>query len=399
MTDTLIFSFSFAFLVFALNSNIFQKSGITGPMVFTILGFLIGQKGFNIVNLESHLHIIEVLAELTLILVLFSDATKVNFKILSKYKKYPIRLLGIALPLCILFGFLAGIPILKGLNLWEIALVAALLSPTDAALGKFLVTNPIIPERIRAMINVESGLNDGLALPFVLFFGFMAQKSSPHLESTFLMTALSKQLLLGPLAGYLIGKWGAKLLNLAIKKELITHEFDGIYALSLAGVSFAAASFIGGNSFLAVYFTGLFFGHFIIRPNKFLMEFTESEGQILTLSTFLIFGALVPLVLYKIEISWVIYAVLSLTVIRMLPIALSVIGTEAKPIRILLVGWFGPRGLASILYIVMVRNKFQIENMKLIAQVVMLTILISIFVHGISAISIVNFYKKNPSKG
>ncbi len=394
MTNTLLFSLSITFLLYALFSNKFQKWAITGPMIFTACGLLIGEKGLTVLNLESHLNIIEILAELTLMLVLFSDANKVSFKYLAKYKKYPIRLLLIAFPLCMVFGVLVGLPILKGLGLWEVALVAAILAPTDAALGKYLVGNKNIPSRVRDTINVESGLNDGLALPFVLLFGFMAQKTSSNIESGLVLMFILKQLVLGPLAGYIIGKYGAKLINFSAEKKLISPGFDGIFALSLAGFSYAAADFIGGNSFVAVYFTGLFFGNFVKRPSKFIMEFTESEGQILTLLTFIVFGAIIPLALYKIEISWVLYAILSLTVVRMIPTALSVIGSKPKPINVLLVGWFGPRGVASILYLVMVKSKFQIENMFLIAQVVMLTIFLSIFLHGLSAIPIVKYYPK-----
>jgi NhaP-type Na+/H+ or K+/H+ antiporter len=363
-------------------------------MIFSICGLLIGERGLTVLNLESHLNIIEVLAELTLMLVLFSDASQVSFKYLDKYKKYPIRLLFIGLPLCIVFGVLAGIPILKDLSLWEIALVAAILTPTDAALGKFLITSKAIPRRIRDSINVESGLNDGIALPFVLLFGFMAQKSSANMETSVLLTFILKQLVLGPLAGYIIGKYGAKLINFSADKKLISPGLDGIYALSLAAISFSVAKFIGGNSFIAVYFTGLVFGNYVIKPNKFLMEFTESEGQILTLATFIFFGALLPMSLNDIQISWVLYALLSLTVVRMIPIAISVIGTEAKPVNVWLVGWFGPRGVASILYLVMIKSTYQIENMFLIAQVVMLTIFLSIFLHGLSAIPIVKYYPK-----
>ena len=376
----------FALFTYSLISGRLEGSIFTAPMVFVLLGFLVGPGALNIAPIDADHSLIHLIAEGTLILVLFTDAARIDLQQVRDDHNLPIRMLVAGLPLAVLFGVLFAVFLFPEFSIWEAALLAALLAPTDAALGQAVVTAKVVPVRIRQAINIESGLNDGMILPVVLIFAAMA---GTHYE----MTSAGEwiwftlyQVTLGPLAGIVLGYIGARLIDRTAELGWMGESFQGISIISLAILIYTVSEIIGGNGFIAVFVGGMVFGNAIRNACAFLFEFMETEGQLLMLITFVIFGAaLLPEGLHYVDMNIVIYAVLSLTVIRMIPIGLSLTGSGVQLPTKLFLGWFGPRGLASILFVLLILDETEVAHHNEIFATVMLTVLLSAVLHGISA--------------
>lgn len=379
--------------LFALFSGPIGRSNITPPMAFAGLGLLLSPIGLGWINLDAGNEVIHVIAEITLILVLFTDATRINLKSLWSDHDIPIRLLFVGMPLTIIAGTLMAFWLLPELLLVEAIILAIILAPTDAALGQAVVSSPKVPDRIRQSLNIESGLNDGIALPALLFVISFAASSHAGGHDTNWLSFVLLQITLGPLVGIAVGWLGAKAVNTAIEQGYLTREFCNIYLLSLAFIAYLAADQVGGNGFIAAFIAGVATGNTLKHVNEEIYEFAESEGQLLNLIIFFLFGvALLPQVWSHIDASVVIYALLSLTVIRMLPVFVSLIGKHFRWETTLFLGWFGPRGLASILFVLLVLEHANLAHESLVFDTVIVTVALSILLHGISALPGVNAY-------
>lgn len=379
--------------LFSLFSGPISRSNITPPMVFAGLGFILSPVVFGLIDLDENNEVIHVIAEITLILVLFTDATRINLKSLWADHDAPMRLLIVGMPLTIILGTLIAIMILPELLLIEAIILAIILAPTDAALGQAVVSSPKVPERIRQTLNIESGLNDGIVLPVLLFVISFAASSQGGEHDTNWISFVLLQLTLGPLIGIMVGWLGTKAINAAIERGYLTQEFCNIYILSLAFIAYLAADLVGGNGFIAAFIAGVATGNTLKHVNEGIYEFAESEGQLLNLIVFFLFGiALLPQVWGHITTSVVIYALLSLTVIRIIPIFISLLGKHLRWETTLFLGWFGPRGLASILFVLLVLEHSNLVHESLIFNTVIVTVSFSILLHGISALPGVNVY-------
>lgn len=384
--------------IYALMSRWIERSIITVPMIFTGLGLALGGIGLDLVPMDVGNEVIHAIAEIALVLVLFSDASGVKRDTLSGGNvAIPLRMLLIGLPLTVVLGTLVARWVSPD-QPWALALlVAAILTPTDAALGQSVVSSPNVPKRISQSINIESGLNDGLAFPIVLLAAIFSARATgyeggqaPDNVAVFAML----QIALGPLVGALVGFGAAKLLDFAIDRSAATTVAQGLYFLSVAFLAYFAAELIGGNGFIAAFVGGLVFGNTLRAPSTFIREFMEGEGQLLTLTTFLIFGAvLAPIGLHHASWKTVTLALLFLTVVRVLPIWLSLSGLKLSHYEKLFLGWFGPRGLASILFALLVLESFPIPGAEELTACVVLTVLISIVLHGVSAAPLASLFK------
>ena len=385
MTLNLFLIFGAVFFGFALVSKRIQGTILTPPILFTLGGLLLSRilaESAGLTYNEGGLH---VLAELTLILVLAADSSQISLSELRKMKAIPVRLLTLALPLIILMGTIIGYLIFPDIGWYQAALIAAILAPTDAALGASVLADKTIPLKVRQGLNVESGLNDGIALPAVLFFACFLNIHHQSTEENWLLF-LSLQVIIGPIAGIAVGWIGGHLIALAAKKNWMTSEFQGVAAIALAVLAFAIAEHFHGNGFIAAFVAGLTYGNLHVSYSKFLHEFTETESQFLAYLTFFLFGALIlPEALHHITGSIILYACLSLTLIRMLPVAISMIGMKLGLATTLFLGWFGPRGLASLLFGLLVLEDLHVEQADFIQAVVATTVLLSVVLHGITA--------------
>ncbi|REK05910.1 MAG: hypothetical protein DWQ36_15490 [Acidobacteria bacterium] len=379
-------------LAYGLLSRRLASSPITPPLFFAAGGLVLGAGGLGLIGMEGNEQVVHLFAELTLILVLFSDAAMIDAGELRRDFAIPLRMLAIGLPLLVGLGAVAGLWLLPELGWYGAGLLAAVLAPTDAALGQAVVTRPSVPLRMRTTLSTESGLNDGLALPLVLVF---AACSAARGEDELLpwVGFAGRQLVVAALVGVAVGLLGARLLDAAIERRLITGSFVRLSGLALAVLAYGASEALGGNGFIAAFVGGFAFGNTSSCDQEPMREFSEAEGELLTLITFCLFGALFVVPAAHLWTPAVfLYALLSLTVIRILPIALSLIGTGLRLPSLLFLGWFGPRGLASILFALLVVDREGVPGSEQVFAVVVLVVAASIVLHGASASPLADAY-------
>ncbi|MTH96167.1 sodium:proton antiporter [Roseibium sp. RKSG952] len=357
---------------------------LTAPILFLGAGYLMAMSGMMPVAEAEHL--LHIVAELALIILLFLDAAQINLKALRDRHVWPLRMLVIGLPLSIVFGTIAAAPFLGAYPLVVAMLIAAILAPTDAALGQAVVTNPVVPERVRRALTVESGLNDGLALPAILLFASLTAEMM-QTDATNWALFGAKQLVFGPLVGVIIGWIGGRVFLAAKRRQMTTVTIEGIGAIAMAGGAYLAAGEIGGNGFIAAFVAGLFFGNVVKGQCPFIYEFTESEGQMLTWGAFFLIGlALVPEALNHLDTTTLAIILISLFVVRPLAIWVSLIGTDAAPSTRLFFGWFGPRGLATALFALLVVDQIDHELGETVLMLATNAVWISAVLHGVSAV-------------
>src|SRR5215213_9981452 len=333
---------------FGLVSRRLEGTVLTAPIVFVVAGAILGPAGLGLVEVNLDDHTVLLVGEIALALVLFTDAARINLSALRQNEGLPLRLLCIGMPLTIAFGTASAALLLTDLTLWEAAIVGTVLAPTDAALGQAVVSNPRVPGRVRQALNVEAGLNDGLSVPFLALFLTLAVAEEELQPASYWIRFALEQVGLGILVGVGVGLTGSWFMSWASKREWMTDSSQRLALLALAIIAWALADTVGGNGFIAAFVGGLAAGPTVERVGEQLIRFTEAEGQLLNLSVFFIFGVLVVGLLESLSWEVAVYALLSLTLVRMLPVALSLYGTHLRGISVLFAGWFGPRGLASI---------------------------------------------------
>jgi NhaP-type Na+/H+ or K+/H+ antiporter len=340
----------------------------------------------RLIDLDVDAEGIRWLAELTLAVVLFTDSANADLKVLRRFEAIPVRLLLIGLPLTILLGFGIGAVLFRDLGLFEIAVLATMLAPTDAALGKAVVTNKSVPNSVRQSLNVESGLNDGICVPVLLLFLALAGGESSGWQALGLAAILPLQAIgIGAAVGLGLGIFGSRLLLVAYHRGWTSGSWLQFPVVALALLCFALAQWLGGSGFIASFVGGMVFGALIPRHKEVVLEAAEGTGDALAMLTWFTFGTLLTVHPYQ-HLDWrvIVYAVASLTIIRMLPVFVSVAGRGLRTDTKLFLGWFGPRGLASLVFAVMVINH-RLPNGNVLVATTTCTILLSIIAHGLSA--------------
>lgn len=388
-----LFVIALVILMFGAISRRVERLPLTPPMFFIAAGCLVSEHGFSLLDVDLTGEFVHLLAELTLVIVLFTDASRIDFSLLRREGSLPMRLLGVGMPLTILVGTAAGLILVPGIDWIDAALLAAILAPTDAALGQAVVSNPLVPLRIRTTLNVESGLNDGIALPLVLFLASFAGAIEGETDAAHWLQFALLAITLGPAVGVAVGWVGGVWLERGVAAGWVNSPFQRLSSLGLAFLAFAGAELIGGNGFIAAFVAGLVFGNVGRNVCGTLYEFGETEGQLLTLLVFLVFGAvMVPEALAHASIATLSYAIVSLTLVRMLPVAISLIGSGLTGRSVGFLGWFGPRGLASILFALVVVEEGRLLSGPVVEGVVMLTVLMSAVLHGATAYPLASRY-------
>jgi NhaP-type Na+/H+ or K+/H+ antiporter len=381
-------------LLAASISRRIQGTILTLPMLYTFFGIILGGLVLDILPLTPENVIVEVIAELTLVIVLATDASRIDVRGLLKDHNLPGRLLGIGLPLTMVFGTIVAVLVFTELSFWEATILGVILAPTDASLGQSVVSNPRVPVRIRQTLNIESGLNDGVALPFLLLAIALADSEVLfHTPFEFLLSVLV-QILLGIAAGLLIGFLGTKFIHWGQRSGWMSPNYQRISSLALILLAYGLAELIGGNGFIAAFCFGLASRIFASKEEtEDLYEYAEIEVTVLMLLTFTLFGAvMLPPAIDGLSPEIVLYAVLSLTLVRMSSVAISMVGAKVRPVTTSFLGWFGPRGIASILYVFIVLESENLPGLELIYSITMFTVLLSIFSHGMTAAPFANRY-------
>ena len=376
----------FAALVFlySLVSNKVERLSLSGPIVFVAAGVLLGPYGLNWFSPASDSFNGKALIDITLALFLFVDAASANLDVLRKNWRIPGRMLLLGLPLNICLGSFAALWLFPSLSLYEAAILGTMLAATDAALGKAVVTNPSVPQHLREGLSAESGLNDGLCVPFILLF-IALEQGSAVLGEGFGLELLLEELGIGFAVGAGIAFIAAKAILRVRELGWLGHVWQRMSVPALAVLVFAIAQSLHGSGYIAAFVGGLCFRVAMREDVHSLILSAESVGEVMAMLAWVLFGLmLVPLAMPFIGGTEVLYAVLSLTVIRVLPILLSLQGTRERIQGKLFLAWFGPRGLASLAFATLVWAE-QIPAAGTLVSVTVLTVAISLVVHGVTA--------------
>ena len=398
----------FLVLVFVVSlvAKRMAESMITGPMVFTFAGVV---AYFITPLMVKHLPAVSSISisspailkggEVTLAIVLFGDAIRISFRQAISRSELPVRLLFIGMPLTIAVGALISYSMFSHtLSFWEAAILATILAPTDASLGAVVVNSPLVPPRIRQALSVESGLNDGLSMPFfVLFLALAGYELHGHSNSWIQFTVM--QIGLGVLVGVGIGWLAGKMMNWSEKRDWMQEGAHLIALLALAILAWGVADGVGGNGFIAAFVAGSSLRSTFSNAINYAEEFEDSWGHLLVYFIFFTFGMLsAPWLKQITPIIWL-YGLLSLTVVRMVPVALSLIGSRLRPGSVLYMGWFGPRGLASVvLGLIYLEELTHIKVNHSIILAVIATVLLSVLAHGVSAAPLSSYYARYLAK-
>ncbi|MFW2332500.1 cation:proton antiporter [Ilumatobacter sp.] len=358
---------------------------ITSPMIFVAAGLLLGSDALGWLSIDLESESVALLAEFTLALLLFSDASRIDVRRLRASAQVPARLLLIGLPLTVAMGTLVTALLLTDLSWPEAALVAAILAPTDAALGEAVVTNTAVPARVRQALNVESGLNDGLVVPVVAVFTSLAAGLELDEPREFVGEALT-EIGLGLLVGVAAAFALAKIATVAMRYDWSDAEGYRLLMLGGAVVGYAGAGAAGGNGFIAAFVCGLLVRAFMGEPVDEQTELAEDAGQIGAAATFMVFGALLVWpALEELTVAVALCAIGTLTIGRMLPVWVALLGSGLRLRTVAFIGWFGPRGLASMVFGLLLFQEESLESPDDLFSVIVLVIIASVVLHGATA--------------
>ncbi len=373
---------------YSLVAGRLERAAASGPIVFVIAGLIMGPLGLGWFDGDASNTAFRVLADLTLALILFIDAANADYAILKHQFRIPLRMLLFGLPGVIFLGTITAALLFNALSLYEAAILGTVLAATDAALGKAVITNKAVPPQIREGLNIESGLNDGLCVP--ILFVFIALSLGNAGEGGLALELVAQELGIGLAVGLSLSAVGTWLLRWCWKQGWVTEIWKQVTVVGLAIACFSIAQSLHGSGYIAAFTGGLLFGFKAKEATHKLVLAAEGVGETLALMTWMLFGAIVIGQSVK-YFTWemVVYALLSLTVIRMLPIFLSLAGTGESTASKLFLGWFGPRGLASLVFAIIVVNEGVVGG-EFIAMVVVLTVFFSLVAHGISANPLAN---------
>ena len=385
------------FFVYALLSRRLEQTPVTAPIVFTAAGMLLFPTLEVLVRAGVNASIFLRLAEIGLVLLLFTDGSRTDPNGLRSIGKLPERLLSTGMLLTLLLGAVAARLVFPHLSIWEAGILAAILAPTDAGLGQVIVNSPRVPRRIREALQVEAGLNDGLSVPFLLFFMTLAAAKVEGGVASLLQFVV-EQLGFGVAVGIGIGLIGGWCLDLANRRGWMDRSFQQIGVVALPLLCLVVSEMVGASMFIAAFVAGLAVQNRFKDAGKHSVEFAEEWGQLFNLSVFFLFGMLVVRSWPQFNQAFWVYAFLSLTVVRMIPVAIALIGTHLSSASVIFMGWFGPRGLASIvLGLVYLEQELELPGEPTIRIAVIVTVALSILLHGLSALPGIALYSRRIS--
>jgi NhaP-type Na+/H+ or K+/H+ antiporter len=364
-----------------------NRGYITAPMVFVALGALVAQDGLGLVEVDLGGDLTKALFKVTLAILLFVEAATIDIPGLRRDSGLVARLLGIAMPLLIMAGTAAALLLFGVLTFWEAAVVSAILAPTDAAVGSAVVSNPRVPARIRGSLIVESGLNDGLALPLALLFTAAALAQLGIETRGDALTFLLQQVGFGVIAGIAAGAVAGWLIRRAYRNQWAGNEWTKLSTLAVALLAYASAEAVHGNGFIAAWVAGFVFGNLVNTEAPHIEEFGERFGKVLTVVSFFVFGAtmLAP-GLSLVTWQMVIFGVLSLALLRPLAVALGMIGAKLPWQSVAFLGWFGPRGIASIIIVAIIIKEAGLPGDDIIVTITTVVVAMSVYLHGLTAV-------------
>jgi sodium/hydrogen antiporter len=380
-------------IAFAAISGRLEGTPLTAPMFFTAAGLIVGVEAFGLVDPSATGDAVMILAQATLTVVLFSDASRIDLGVLRRTLAVPARLLGIGLPLTILAGFVAALVLLGDLSWSEALVLGVILAPTDAALGQAVVSLPRLPLSVRQSLNVESGLNDGLCFPLFVVALAVAQAQQGAIGHGHAVEVILEKIGYGVLGGVLAGGVAAAVVVFAGGRRLVSEQWLQVVPLAGALLAFAMTEAIEGSGFIAAFVGGLVFGGLRRRRGGRVSYLMEQTGAVLVATTFVVFGAvLLGPALRDLDWQIALYAALSLTLVRMIPVAISLLGSGEQRPTVAFYAWFGPRGAASIVFALLVLEEGGLPNDGLILTTAFVTVGLSVLAHGVTAAPLATRY-------
>jgi NhaP-type Na+/H+ or K+/H+ antiporter len=380
-------------IAFSVVSRRLAGTPITSAIVFVGVGLVAGSQALDLFDAPSTVEFVKVLAEATLAFVLFSDASRIDLRALRREYTVPARLLGVGLPLTIVLGaILAGL-LFEQISLAEAVVIGVLLAPTDAALGQAVVTEPRLPSRIRQGLNVESGLNDGLCVPLLFIALAVAEANAGSIGDAHAARLLAEQIGFGICGGVIGGATAAAALVLGRRHRLIEPAWLQVVPAAGAALAYGSATALKGSGFIAAFAAGMIFSA-LRRPDSDEVTYLIDQlGEVLNAATLLVFGAvLLSPALHDLDWRIAIYAIASLTIVRMLPVTIAMLGTGAGRPTVTFMGWFGPRGLASIVFALIVLHDAHLPHIGTIVSVTYVTVGLSVLAHGATAAPLTRRY-------
>ena len=383
-----------ALIGYAVVSRRLDGTPVTAAIVFVGVGLLVGPQALDLLETSPTGESVRLLAEATLAVVLFSDASRIDVRTLRRESSVPVRLLGVGLPLTIAAGALLAAALFGQLSVPEAFVLAVLLAPTDAALGQAVVTEPRLPSRIRQGLNVESGLNDGICVPLLFIALAVAEADAGEVGAADALQLVFEEIGYGLLGGLIAGAVAGAVLAVASDRGLVERTWLHIVPVAGAALAYGIATALDGSGFIAAFVAGMVFGA-LHRPSEGdeVAELTDELGELLAAVTLLVFGAVLLWPALE-DPSWevVLYAVASLTIVRMVPVAIAMLGTGARRPTVAFLGWFGPRGLASIVFVLIVIQEADLPHTATIAQTTYVTVGLSVLLHGVTAAPLARRY-------
>ena len=378
--------------LYSLVSARLEKTVLTAPMLFTAAGMAILLLFPELRERKASTEVFLRVAEVGLVLLLFTDASRTDLRVLKHIRNLPVRLLSTGMLLTILLGGLAALAVFPRLTLWEAGILAAILAPTDAGLGQIIVNSPRVPMRIRQALNVEAGLNDGLSVPFLMFFIALSAAGVEGARAS-LAGFMIEQLGYGTIIGVGVGLACGWLLKLAHRRQWTAASFHQLGLVAVPLFCLLASEATGASMFIAAFVAGLAVQVGFPDAGEHSVEFTEEWGQLFNLAVFFLFGLLSARAWGRFQPAHLLYAILSLTVVRMLPVAVALVGAGLSRATVLFMGWFGPRGLASLVFALLAVER-GVPEAKTLLTTVAVTVFLSVFLHGFTSVPFVAWYHR-----
>jgi NhaP-type Na+/H+ or K+/H+ antiporter len=369
-----------------------DRRGVTSAMVFVAVGFLVGVRSLGLVDLSLQSTIAERITELALVFLLFSDSLRLDLGSLRRELSWPSRLLLIGLPLTIVLGLVGGVLVFPGMGVASAFLLSTMLCSTDAALGQRVVDDTAVPSRVRQALDVESGLNDGLAVPFFLVAMDISMATLTSSVPAAVVGNAASQIGWGVLAGVGAGALGGFVRHQSRDRAWMPDQWRQVFTFAVALAAYAVAGALGGSGFIAAFVAGLAFGAVSHEHGIAATYLTEQAGSLLAAVTWMGFGALAISAAWP-SVTWRVlaYALISLTVVRMLPVAVAMAGTGGAWQTVTFMGWFGPRGLASVVFGLLALER-GVPNAQTLLSTVVVTVGLSVFMHGLTSVPLVARY-------
>jgi NhaP-type Na+/H+ or K+/H+ antiporter len=372
---------SASLVIWGIVSGWFERWNVTAPMVFLAVGFLVANEPLSLIEVEIGGDGLRELAEITLAVVLFGDAARVRVRELFADAALPGRLLGIGLPLTMVLGTVGAKLLFPDLSWWVCAVIGTAVAPTDAALGAAIIDDERVPQRIRRVLNVESGLNDGIATPFVSFF-IVAAATGVALQGESRGDALI-DLAIGVGAGVALGAGAGWLMA---RSSDVDETARAVGVAGLAVLSFAATVALGGNGFVAAFVAGLAFGATVPAAQRTpSLELTHLGGSVLSQAVWFLVGAVMAPELARVSWREIVFVVVALTLARMVPVAIAVAGMGLDRATVGVLGWFGPRGLASVVFALLAFGQLGSADGERVVTAITAVVVGSVLLHGASA--------------